>query len=110
MRRSAMTMLLLSIGALQPALGGERGPVCRESSVADEIARQVKEQNYYDFIDPKLITEQPTADPHVVHCQVCVQSAPYDTIRFDNHPIAHCIARDFEIHILTSGFVVGGQP
>lgn len=107
MRRSvAVLLLLLAAGGAGPALAGERGPVCRETSVVDEITREVRAVDYYGNVDPRLVTEQPTSDPRVVRCQVCVLFAPYDTIRFGNRPIARCVARDFDVQIVTYGFVV----
>lgn len=107
----ATTLLLLSAAAGgPPAVGAERGPVCREPSVVDEIAREVEAGNYYDHVDARLVTEQPTADPGVVRCQVCVQSTPYDTTRFGDRPVAQCKPRNFEVRILAQGFVVSVQP
>jgi hypothetical protein len=107
MQRSTATLfLLLTIGSTAPALAGERGPVCREPSVVDEITREVRAGNYYGLVDPRFVTEQPTTDPRVVRCQVCVQSAPYNTIRFGDHPIEQCFAHRFEIEIVPRGFVV----
>ena len=107
MQRSTATLfLLLTIGSTAPALAGERGPVCRERSVVDEITREVRAGDYYGQVDPRLVTEQPTTDPRVVRCQVCVQTAPYDTIRFGDHPIEQCVARRFEIEIVPRDFVV----
>jgi hypothetical protein len=107
MRQAALLLILLL--ALQPALAAERGPVCREPSVVDEIALEVGAENYYGNIDPRLVTERPTADPLVVRCDVCVLSAPYDTIRFGDRPIAHCVYRGFAVKILTGGFVVHAE-
>ena len=101
-----LALLLLSIGAAAPAFATERGPACREHSVVDEITRQVKARNYYGRVDPRLVTEQPTADRQVVRCQVCVLSAPYDTTRLDDHSIEQCVADNFEVRILPRGFVV----
>ena len=101
-----LVLLLLSLCAAAPAFAGERGPACREPSVVDEITRQVKARNYYDRVDPRLVTEQPTADPQIVRCQVCVLSAPYDTTRLDDHPIEQCVADNFEVRMLPRGFVV----
>ena len=103
---TTIILLPLLIGAVKPALAGERGPVCREPSVVDEITREVRARNYYSRIDPALVTEQPTADPRMVHCQVCVESAPYNTIRFGDHPIGRCVERGFAVRILPNGFVV----
>jgi hypothetical protein len=108
----AMPMLIALAWLLVPAFGGgaasaaERGPVCRETSVVDEMTREVAAQNYYATVDPRLVTEQSTADPLVVRCQVCVQSASYNTTRFVNRPIEQCLAHGFEVHILTNGFIV----
>jgi hypothetical protein len=104
MRRSAATLLLL-LGAY-PALGAERGPVCREPSVVDEISREVRASDYYADVDPRLVTERSTTDPRVVRCDVCVLSEPYDTIRFGDRPIGRCVGRGFDVLILTNGFVV----
>jgi hypothetical protein len=97
--------LLLLLGA-GPALAGERGPVCREPSVVDEIGREVRGGNYYADVDSRLVTERPTLDPLVVRCDVCVVSAPYDTLRFGDQPIARCVAYGFDVRILPNGFVV----
>lgn len=106
-RSRAITLLALLIStAATSAMAGERGPVCREPNVVDEMTRQIRARNYYTIVNPKLVIEQPTADPRLVRCEVCVQSAPYDTIRFGDHPVAQCLAHDFEVTILPSGFVV----
>jgi hypothetical protein len=105
MRRIAAMLLLLF--AVTPGLAAERGPVCRETTVVDEISRQVRAGDYYADVDPRLVTEQPTADPRFVRCQVCVLVAPFDTTRFGDRPIAQCISRGFEVQILSDGFVVG---
>jgi hypothetical protein len=99
-------VVLLSFGTAGPTVAGERGPVCRETSVVDEMTREVRDQNYYGNVDPKLVTETPTGNPNVVLCQVCVQSAPYDTTRFGDQTIRQCLAHGFEVRILRSGFVV----
>ncbi|HEY0181876.1 MAG TPA: hypothetical protein VGC09_03625 [Rhodopila sp.] len=92
--------------AAPPAFAGERGAVCREPSVVDEMTREIRDHYYYSEVDPRLVTETPTSDAVLVHCQVCVQSAPYDTIRSGEHPIARCLAHEFEVRILHSGFRV----
>lgn len=108
MRPSAVIILLvLAFGGARSAMAADRGPVCREPSVVDEIAREVKERNYYSRVDTRLVTEQPTIDPRIVRCQVCVQSGPYDTLRFGDRPMQQCIPRDFEVRIVSRGFVVG---
>ena len=108
MRRTAATLLLLL--AATPGFAAERGPACRETSVVDEISRQVRAGDYYADVDPRLVTEQPTAHPRFVRCQVCVLVAPFDTPRFGNRPIAQCKSRDFEVQILFDGFVVRALP
>jgi hypothetical protein len=108
MRRMAATFLLLL--AVTPGLAAERGPVCRETSVVDEITREVRAGDYYADVDPRLVTEQPTSDPRFVRCQVCVLVAPFDTLRFGDRPIAQCISRGFEVQILSGGFVVRALP
>jgi hypothetical protein len=107
MRQVVATMLLLlGLGAIKPALAMDRGPVCREGSVVDEMARQVHAGNYYGRVDPSLITEQSTVDPNVVRCQVCVLSTPYNTTRAGERQIDQCLAHRFEIRIVARGFVV----
>jgi hypothetical protein len=103
---AALILLLCVAGAGLPARAEDRGPVCREPSVVDEITREVRARNYYGSVDPKLVTEQPTVDPLVVRCEVCVQSAPYNTTRFGDRPIAQCQASNFDVQILPSGYVV----
>ena len=102
----ALLVLLAPIGIAQPAKAWERGPVCRESSVVDEMTRQIRLEEYYTRVDPALVTEEATATANVVRCQVCVQAAPYETTRFGDRPIRQCVARDFEVRIVPAGFVV----
>jgi hypothetical protein len=98
--------MLISSAAAGPAMAWERGPICREPSVIDEMSREIRDHDYYSRIDAKLVTETPTADLNVVQCQVCVMSAPYDTMRFGDQPIRQCLEHRFEIQILPGGFVV----
>jgi hypothetical protein len=111
-RPTAMSMAVFAIltNAITPALSGNIGPVCREPSVVDEMAREIKSAYYYTHVDPRLVTEQPTADPRIVHCQVCVQATPYDMLRFRDRPIQQCTRRDFDVQILSNGFVVQHLP
>ena len=113
-RRSAAALLAVLAASIvaggAPARARERGPVCREPSVIDEITREVRAQNYYADVDRGLVTEQPTADPRILHCDVCVLTAPYDTIRFGDRPVARCVAHGFEVLTLTNGFVVRALP
>jgi hypothetical protein len=102
----ALIGVLASIASAEPAIAGGRRPVCREPSVVDEMTREVRDRNYYGEVDPTLVTETPTADANMVRCQVCVLSAPYDTVRRDGRPIRQCLAHGFEVRILRSGFVV----
>jgi hypothetical protein len=102
----AAIVILVSFNAAAPAVAGERGPVCRQPSVVDEMTREVVDRNYYARVNPRLVTETPTPDPAVVRCQVCVQSAPYGTTRFGDQPIRQCLAHGFEVQILHDGFVV----
>jgi hypothetical protein len=108
MQPMAATLLLLLV--VTPGLAAERGPVCRETSVVEEIAREIRAGDYYADVDPQLVTEQPTADPRFVRCQVCVLVAPFNTLRFGDRPIAQCRSRDFEVQILSGGFVVRALP
>jgi hypothetical protein len=105
-RPAAMVLLLLAVLAIAPAAATERGPVCREVSVVDEMARQVRLWNYYGRVESRLVTEQSTADPRVVRCQVCVLSSPYDTTVAGQRRIDQCLPRWFEVRIVAHGFVV----
>ena len=106
-RLMAVTMaMLVAAGSAVPVVALERGPVCREPTVIEEMAREVRSRSYYSVVDHTLVTEQPTADPLVVRCQVCVQLAPFDTLRFANHPIEQCLPHGFDVQILPTGFVV----
>ena len=99
-------LCLISIVSADPAIAGERGPVCRQASVVDEMGRQITNRNYYGRVDPRLVTETPTAIANVVRCQVCVQSAPFNSTRFGDQPVRQCLEHGFEVQILPSGFVV----
>ncbi len=99
-------LLLCGVAAFQPTRAAEHGSVCREPSVVDEIVREIRARNYYASVDPTLVTEQWTADPSVVRCQVCVESAPYDSPMFGDRPVARCVGHDFDIQIEPRGFVV----
>jgi hypothetical protein len=99
-------MFLLPVCVTEPAIAGERGPVCREPSVVDEMTREIRDHDYYSRVNPRLVTETPTADANLVRCQVCVQSAPYDTIRFGDQPIRQCLEHGFDVQILQNGFIV----
>ena len=103
---AATMMALMLTGPMTPAFAWLREPVCREASVVDEMTREVRATQYYTKVDPSLVTEQITADPRVVRCAVCVQYAPYDTLRFGENPIRQCVPRNFEVQILPGGFVV----
>jgi hypothetical protein len=102
----AVLALLAPLGAAQPASAWERGPVCREPSVVDEMTRQIRLSNYYSFVNPRLVTEQSTNVDNVVRCQVCVQSAPFEMTEFGDRPIRQCLAHGFEVRIVPAGFVV----
>jgi hypothetical protein len=105
-RWAAPVLVLLAACATGSAKAGERGPVCREPSVVDLMAREIRDHDYYTRVDPRLITETPTAETNHVLCQVCVLSAPYDTIRFGDQPTRQCLAHGFDVLILRNGFVV----
>ena len=103
--RRAIAAIALIVTA-QPVLALDRGPVCREPTVVDEMTREIRTQQYYSQVDPALVTEQPTATSNVVRCQVCVQFAPFNMTRFGERPIRQCLAHEFEVRIVQSGFVV----
>lgn len=99
-------IILVSLATGVPAMATERGPVCRQPSVVDEMTRAVRDHNYYAKVDPGLVTETPTTDPGVVRCQLCVEIAPYNMTRFGDQPIRQCLPHGFEVRILRDGFVV----
>jgi leader peptidase (prepilin peptidase)/N-methyltransferase len=99
-------VVLLSCIAATPGIAGHRGPVCRESSVLEEMTREIRDRDYYSKVDPRLVTETSTPYPDFVQCQVCVQYAPYEMTRFGDQPIRRCLAHRFEVRILSNGFVV----
>ena len=103
-----ITMLaaVAPFAAVQPASAWERGPVCREPTVIDEMTREIRAQNYYTWVDPSLVTEQSTSVANVVLCQVCVLVAPYEMTRFGDRPVRQCLAHEFEVRIVPAGFVV----
>jgi hypothetical protein len=95
----APIVILASFNAAAPAIADERGPLCREPFVVDEMTHEITDRGYYARVDPGPVTETPTPDPTAVLCQVCVQSAA-------DEPIGHCLAHGFEVRIMQSGFVV----
>ncbi len=102
----AVLALLAPLAAGWPAVARERGPVCREPSVVDEMQRQIRLQNYYTRVNPDLVTEQATRVDNVVHCQVCVQAAPYEMTSLGERAVRQCLAHGFEVRIVPAGFVV----
>jgi hypothetical protein len=104
--RIAMIAALLVLGGNGPARAFDRGPVCREPTVIDEMTREIRAQAYYAEVNPRLVTEQPTIDRRVVRCQVCVEMEPYDTMRLAGESVRQCEAHGFEVLILPAGFVV----
>jgi len=72
----------------------------------EEISREIKLKNYYSApVMPELVTENPTADPAIVSCQVCVLSGPYD-FRIGDSPLGRCVPLIFGVRIVTNGFIV----
>jgi hypothetical protein len=102
----APIVVLLSWIAATPGTAGQRGPVCREPSVVDEMTHEIRNRDYYTKVDPQLVTETSTPYPNIVHCQVCILSAPYDMTRFGDQPVRRCLEHGFEVRILSNGFVV----
>jgi hypothetical protein len=74
----APVIVLIPFCAADPAVAGERGPVCRQPSVVDEMTRQVRDHDYYTHRDPNRIQSR----------------------------FRRCLANGFEIQILPHGFVV----
>jgi hypothetical protein len=93
-----------------PALALEPGPVCREPSVVDEMAREIRAKNYYTYVDPRLVTEQQTPAGNVVRCQVCVLATPYNQTTANDQPVRQCEPHGFDVRILPSGFLVTDTP
>src|SRR5690348_16575971 len=90
-----MLAMVAALAATRPASAWERGPVCREPTVVDEMTREIRAQNYYTRIDPGLVTEQSISVANVVRCQVCVLAAPYESTQFGDRPVRHCLAHEF---------------
>ncbi len=108
MTRLAVTMfvILLAAALAPPSLAGPPGPVCRAPSVVREMTRQIRAVHYYSRVDPGLVSEQPTTDPQVVRCNVCVEFAPYNMQRFGDRSVKRCLAHGFNVQIFPTGFVV----
>lgn len=107
MKRLAAAAVLLALAASQPpASSAAPEAACRVDTVVDEMARQIRARDYYATIDPRLVTEQATPVPNLVRCNVCVLETPYDMTRFGEKPVRRCLPHDFEVKILSTGFVV----
>jgi hypothetical protein len=106
MRHFSVVLLPVLLSIAPAAHARDRGPVCREPTVIDEMNREIRARNYYSRIDPALVTEQPTRTANVVQCQVCVEAAPYNMTRFGDNPIRRCIEHAFLVRIVPAGFVV----
>jgi hypothetical protein len=101
--------LALIVGTAS-ASAGTPEPVCRVSTVVSEMARQIRERIHYAYVDPRLVTEQMTPQPNIVHCQVCIQNTPYDMPQFGAQPVRRCVPQNFEVRIFDSGYVVQDLP
>jgi len=86
------------------------GPICREPSVVDEIAREIKSRDYYAKVEARFITEEPTPKPNVVRCQVCVLTRPYLMSQFGDKPVPRCLPAEFDVRAVGLGFVVRALP
>ena len=104
--RWATTAFLLLCPAFGAGAAHAQGPVCLERSVVEEISREIRLRDYYARVDPQLVAEFPTGDPAIVVCQVCVLLAPYDSSRLGTNPIGRCQPRNFDVRIVTNGFIV----
>lgn len=107
---AAIAILALPVIAgpviIGPATAMPRGSVCREPSVVDEMALQIRARDHYAKVKPAWVSERPGAAPNVVVCQVCALSALYDMPLFGGRPLRQCLLRNFEVRILHHGFVV----
>lgn len=101
-----MAAAIVVLLAAQGARAAEPGPVCRAPAVVQEMTREIRVRDYYTHVDPALVTEQLSDQSNVVLCQVCVQAAPYDMVRFPARPIRQCRMQAFEVRILRAGFMV----
>jgi len=106
MIRSAILLDLLLTLVATPAMAQPQHSICRETAVVAEMTREIRARNYYIKVDPALITEQPTSDPLIVRCQVCVEAAPYNMTQYGEAAIPRCQPRGFEVRALRLGFVV----
>jgi hypothetical protein len=93
--------MVISFVTVGQALAGDRDPGCLQPSVVVEMTREIRDHDYYGKIDPARVTETPTDSTNMVWCLVCVQSAPYDTIRFGEQPIRECREHGFRVAALS---------
>jgi hypothetical protein len=103
-------VLALLLAAYPVSILAHTGPICREPSVVDEIARQIKSNDYYAKVEAQLITEEPTREANVVRCQVCVLARPYLMPQFGDKPIPRCLPAEFDVRAVGLGFVVRALP
>jgi hypothetical protein len=103
-----LMLLALFVLAVRPAQAevSAEGPVCRLPAVIDVMTQSLRLNPYYAHIDPWLVSEAPTSDPHVMRCYVCLNIILYDTTRLGEVPAARCEVRIFSVRLLRNGFVV----
>ena len=100
-----VTVATLSAGA---SAGEARrpGPICRTPSVLDEMAREVRLQDHYARIEPRLVDEYPGVAPNTVLCGVAVHTLRYDDPYGRDWPLWICMAHQFRVRAVLSGYVV----
>jgi len=98
--------LALMLPAAPPARAGTPAPVCRLSTVVDQMTRMLRVRFYYLRVDAALIQEAPGLDGRTVQCGVCADIVTYDTPRYGGQPVIRCEEHVFGVRAVRNGFVV----
>ena len=98
--------VLAVLAPLSHASAGELRAICLAPSVVDEMARQIRQRDYYAHIEPGLIDEFPEASTNTVQCAVTVWTLTYDARRADGVPLGRCETHAFSVQALSNGYLV----
>jgi hypothetical protein len=102
----AALALALMIPAAPPARAEIPAPVCRLSTVVDQMTRMLRVRFYYLRIDAALIQEAPNLDGRTVQCGICANIVAYDMPRYGSQPVGRCEEHVFGVRAVRNGFVV----
>lgn len=80
--------------------------ICQRQEVLDVVGPVLRQRTAYARLRPSLVTEQPTADPRVVHCTACLEVAIYDTPLIGPRPALACVPHSFDVEALDHGLRV----